>query len=104
MKISQKTKKISLGGSKRLSEKGFKSEKPNEAIEEQTKKIPNLLFLGLGLASLVGQAAVQRYIKKRFLSPILGVWGPVFLIFGLYNKMVKIEEELLPSKRKRSLH
>lgn len=82
----------------------FKSEIPNEAIEDQTKKLPNLLFLGLGLASLVGQAAAQRYFKKRFLGPILGVWGPVFLILGLYNKMVKIEEELLPSERRRSLH
>ncbi|MCC2678590.1 MAG: hypothetical protein K0R29_1166 [Pseudobdellovibrio sp.] len=98
MRTGQKNKNTG-----RLSRR-FKSEIPNEAIEDQTKKIPNLLFLGLGLASLVGQAAVQRYIKKRFLSPILGVWGPVFLIFGLYNKMVKIEEELLPSRRRRSLH
>ncbi len=98
MPTSQKNKKLSSR---------YKSEFPNEVIEKQTKKIPNLLFLGLGLASLVGQAAVQRYIKKRFLAPVLGVWGPVFLIFGLYNKMVKLEGELIPDrtkKRRASMH
>lgn len=81
-----------------------RSEIPNDAIEEQTKKIPNLLFLGLGVASLVGQFAARRYLKKRFLSPILGVWGPVFLILGLYNKMVKFEDKLLPSSVRHTLH
>ncbi len=32
----------------------YKSEIPNEIIEEQTKKIPNLVFLALGLASMAG--------------------------------------------------
>ena len=75
----------------------YKTEVPNEIIESQTKKIPNLLFLGLGLASMVGSLALTSN-KKTGLGNFVGQWVPTFLLFGLYNKMVKIEDELLRSK------
>ena len=72
----------------------YKTELPNEVIEEQTKKIPNLVFLGLGLASMAGSLALTMN-KKVTLGNFVGQWVPTMLIFGLYNKMVKIEDELL---------
>lgn len=72
----------------------YKTEIPNEIIEEQTKKIPNLVFLGLGLASMVGSLALTMR-KKVTLGNFVGQWVPTLLIFGLYNKMIKVEDEIL---------
>ena len=84
---------------KKLSNK-YKSELPNEIIEDQTKKIPNLLFLGLSVASMIGAAALtaSNSSKRKSLGSFVGLWAPTFLLFGLYNKMVKIEDEILRSK------
>lgn len=81
---------------KKLS-KQYKSELPNEIIEEQTKKIPNLLFLGLSLASILASASLTASNKKAA-GNFVGLWVPTFLLLGLYNKMVKIEDELLRNK------
>ena len=75
----------------------YKSELPNEVIEEQTKKIPNLVFLGLGIASIVGSAALTAS-KRKVLGNFVGLWVPTLLIFGLYNKIIKLEDEVLRSK------
>ena len=75
----------------------YRTDAPNEMIEEQTKKIPNLVFLGLGLASMVG-SLVLSLNKKQEVENFVGQWVPTLLIFGLYNKMVKIEDELLRAK------
>ncbi len=72
----------------------YKTEVPNEIIEEQTKKIPNLVFLGLGLASMAG-SLVLTMRKKVALGNFVGQWVPTLLIFGLYNKMIKVEDEIL---------
>lgn len=88
VKISHQDKKMSSQ---------FKSEIANEAIEEQTKKIPNLFFLGLSLASIVGSAALT-VTKRKSLGNFVGMWVPTLLMFGLYNKIVKLEDEILRSK------
>jgi hypothetical protein len=74
-----------------------KADVPNEVIEEQTKKIPNLTFLGLGLLSM-GASLFLQFNKRRELGNFVGQWVPTLLIFGLYNKLVKVEDELLRSK------
>lgn len=74
----------------------YKTEVPNEMIEEQTKKVPNLLFLGLGVASMIGSMSLFR--RKSHLGLLVGQFAPALLIFGLYNKVVKLEDELLKSK------
>lgn len=83
--ISQQDKKMSAE---------YKTEIPNEVIEEQTKKIPNLFFLGCALASLAGSAALTAN-NRKFLGSFVGLWVPTLLSFGIYNKLVKIEDELL---------
>lgn len=77
----------------------FKTEIPNEVIEEQTKKIPNLVFLTLGLVSM-GTSFALALGRKRSLAAFVGQWVPTLLIFGVYNKLVKVEDEVL----RRTLH
>jgi hypothetical protein len=58
------------------------------AIEEQTAKLPSDTFLGLAVGSMAVSATLQM-MGNRQVSLFVGQWAPTFLIFGLYNKMVK---------------
>ena len=77
----------------------YKSDLPNELIEQQTKKIPNLAFIGLAVAAIFGSAALTAANKKSA-GNFVGLWVPTILIFGVYNKMVKLEDEIL----RRNMH
>jgi hypothetical protein len=90
--ISQQDKKLS---------KEYKTEVPNEVIEEQTKKIPNLLFLGAAGVAIAASAGLTFGTEKKTLGNFIGLWVPTILLFGVYNKIVKLEDELL---RNRTMH
>jgi hypothetical protein len=65
-----------------------KEGKVAKTIEEQTSKLPSDVFLwasvGAMTASLVLQLARQKHI-----SLFIGQWAAPFLLFGIYNKLVK---------------
>ena len=58
------------------------------AIEKQTAKLPSDTFLWLAVGSMAASAALQAAGQKH-VSLFIGQWAPTFLIFGLYNKLVK---------------
>lgn len=81
--------------------KTFSSEKEGpvaRAIEKQTSKVPSDFFLYAAVLSM-GASALLQYFgdsgdvmarqKRRDQSLFVGQWAPAFLIFGLYNKLVK---------------
>jgi hypothetical protein len=57
-------------------------------IEEQTAKLPSDTFLWASLGSMATSLLLQSMGKKEA-SLFVGQWAPTFLIFGLYNKIVK---------------
>jgi hypothetical protein len=57
-------------------------------IEEQTAKLPSDTFLWAAVASIVASASLQAMGQKHG-SLFVGQWAPVFLMFGIYNKLVK---------------
>ena len=59
-----------------------------KAIEEQTAKLPSDAFLWLAVGSMAVSATMQMMGNKH-VSLFVGQWAPTFLIFGLYNKLVK---------------
>jgi hypothetical protein len=59
------------------------------AIEEQTAKLPSDLFLWAAFASMAASLALQ-VMGEKHRSLFVGQWAPTFLIFGLYNKIVKV--------------
>ena len=59
------------------------------SIEEQTAKLPSDVFLWAALSAIAGSAVLQL-AGKRQVSNFIGEWVPTLLIFGLYNKMVKV--------------
>jgi hypothetical protein len=61
-------------------------------IESRTAKIPSVFFLNLGLASVVLSAVLAIFRGRREDANFVGLWAPTFLLLGIYNKLVKIEE------------
>jgi hypothetical protein len=58
-------------------------------IEQQTAKVPSDVFLWAALGSM-GLSALLQGGGKKNTSLFVGQWVPVFLMFGLYNKIVKV--------------
>jgi hypothetical protein len=59
-----------------------------EAIEEQTAKLPSDVFLWAALASM-GVSLGFKIFRRSDLALFVGMWAPSFLLFGVYNKLVK---------------
>lgn len=59
------------------------------AIEEQTSKLPSDLFLWTALGCL-GAAAVLSIMGRKHTALTVGQWASPFLLFGIYDKMVKL--------------
>lgn len=59
-------------------------------IEQQTAKLPSDTFLWAALGS-IGASAVLRMMGKKNASLFIGDWVAPFLLFGVYNKIVKLE-------------
>jgi hypothetical protein len=57
-------------------------------IEQQTAKLPSDAFLWMALGSM-GVSATLQMMGNKHVSLFVGQWAPTFLIFGLYNKLVK---------------
>lgn len=58
-------------------------------IERQTSKLPSDVFLWAALASMATSLGLQIAGEKK-VSNFIGQWAPTILIFGLYNKIVKV--------------
>lgn len=68
--------------------------KTTTLIEEQTSKVPSVAYFALAVGSMAASAALLLAGRKQ-LANFIGHWAPALLVIGLYNKVVKIEDELL---------
>ena len=57
-------------------------------IEQQTAKLPSDVFLWLAVGAMATSATLQIMGNKP-VSLFIGQWAPSFLLFGIYNKLVK---------------
>ncbi len=57
-------------------------------IEEQTAKLPSDAFLWMAVGAMTASATFQ-IMGNRHISLFIGQWAPAFLLFGIYNKLVK---------------
>ena len=58
-------------------------------IEEQTAKLPSDTFLWAAVSAMAVALALQISGRKPE-SLFIGQWAAPFLLFGLYNKLVKV--------------
>jgi hypothetical protein len=63
-----------------------------KAIEAKTSRIPSDVFLWGALASMGVSLALQLTGKtrRRHFGTFIGQWVPTLLVFGVYNKIVKV--------------
>lgn len=58
-------------------------------LEQQTAKLPSDVFLWAALGS-IGASALLQIMGKKKASLFVGEWVSPFLLFGVYNKIVKV--------------
>ena len=58
-------------------------------IEEQTAKVPSDVWLGAAFAA-IGVSMLFHVTGKRKDGLFVGQWASPFLLFGVYNKLVKV--------------
>ncbi len=59
------------------------------SIEHETAKLPSDTFLWAAFAAM-GVALAMQVSGKKHGSLFVGQWAAPFLLFGVYNKLVKI--------------
>lgn len=78
--------------------------KTTALIEGQTSRLPSMTYLFFALGSIAlsaGLALTARpgrrigFSRRLELANFVGQWAPTLLTIGVYNKLVKIEHELL---------
>jgi hypothetical protein len=91
--------------SEALSSNGRKVEgRTTDIIERRTGAVPSGTYLTLAIGSMVASALLMlsarrsplgRVSGRAALANFVGQWAPSLLIIGVYNKLVKVEHELL---------
>ena len=59
-------------------------------IEEQTAKVPSDLYLWTAIATM-GVSLSLKCMGRKHTALFVGQWVAPFLLFGIYNKIVKTE-------------
>jgi hypothetical protein len=67
-------------------------------IEEYTAKLPSDTFLWAAIGSMVVSASF-KLMGRNHEALFVGQWAPSFLLFGIYNKIVKVEGSDKSSKK-----
>lgn len=67
-----------------------KEGKVAKAIESQTAKLPSDTFLWASVTAMATSLTLKAF-KQDHLSLFVGQWVAPFLLFGIYNKLVKLE-------------
>ena len=68
---------------------------PNEGhmtkeIENKTSKLPSAFYLALSITAMATSAALKCMCRDKD-ALFVGQWVAPFLLFGIYNKIVKTE-------------
>jgi hypothetical protein len=58
------------------------------SIEQLTKRLPSVSFLGLAIGAMAVSATLMLMNRKTWAN-FVGQWAPTLLIMGTYNKIVK---------------
>lgn len=59
-------------------------------IENQTAQIPSKVYLCAALTTMIGAAAL-KCLGHKHSALFVGQWAAPFLLFGIYNKIVKTQ-------------
>lgn len=68
----------------------YKEGEMTKEVEKMTAQIPSKVFLCAALGVLAGAAAL-RCMGKKHTALLVGQWASPFLLFGVYDKIVKTQ-------------
>ena len=57
-------------------------------VENETRKIPSITFLGFAFAAM-GTSLLLMLLGKKQAANFIGQWVPSILVMGTYNKIAK---------------
>jgi hypothetical protein len=66
-----------------------KEDQVTSAIERVTSRVPSSAYLAAAVASIVASFTF-KISKKDHAALFVGQWAAPFLLFGIYNKLVKL--------------
>ncbi|MBC7914848.1 MAG: hypothetical protein H7Y07_12080 [Pyrinomonadaceae bacterium] len=75
---------------KTSNETQFKEGKVAKMIEDQTGKIPSEIYL-LAAIIAIGASLSLKIMGRKHTALFVGQWASPFLLFGIYNKIVKTQ-------------
>lgn len=61
-----------------------------KTIENQTAKLPSDTYLWAAVGAM-GVSLALQCLKQKHVSLFIGQWAAPFLLFGIYNKIVKTQ-------------
>ena len=61
-----------------------------KTIEEETANLPSDIFLWSAIG-VMGASLVLQLARKKHISLFVGQWVAPLLLFGVYNKLVKLQ-------------
>ncbi len=61
-----------------------------KAIESETARLPSDTFLWASVTTMATSLTL-KLLKQDHLALFIGQWAAPFLLFGIYNKLVKLE-------------
>ena len=61
-----------------------------KTIENETAKLPSDVFLWASIAAM-GASLTLKIMGKKHTALFVGQWASPFLLFGIYNKIVKTQ-------------
>ena len=62
------------------------------AIEHQTAKLPSMVYLNLAFASIAASLTLAATTRNTEWASFVGLWAPSFMLIGIYNKLVKMQQ------------
>lgn len=68
----------------------YQEGKVAETIENQTAKIPSDAYMWAAFAAM-GVSLTLKCLGKKHEALFVGQWAAPFLLFGVYNKIVKTQ-------------
>src|SRR5690349_3800685 len=60
------------------------------AIESQTARIPSDAFLWVAAGAMAASLTL-KFLRRKHTALFIGQWVAPFLLFGIYNKIVKVQ-------------
>ncbi|MCT1531706.1 MULTISPECIES: hypothetical protein [Sphingobacterium] len=73
-----------------MNEKKFTEGGTTKAIENVTGQVPSKVYLCAAVAAMAS-SAVLKCMGHKHTALFIGQWVAPFLLFGVYNKIVKTE-------------